>query len=502
MTAPLPSPRELRAPAPFHTWRRGQDRAYVRLQRSSKRWKVCGLPTGIGKGLLAYLHRRGKRRVILTATKGLQDQYGDTYPGLLDMRGMANHVCLLPGTRYCIDGPCHTSDYVCPQHNDCPYYAMLRKCPHATDIVTNYAMWFTHGGGAFGARDLLVLDEAHEIPDQITQYLRVRLDLARDPVSLPRERLENWSLDRWRKWALTELPAAAQRAAQGTGESKRHLRQLHQGLQRLAYCGDDWIAQTWYRGWEFQPLWPRQYAAGRLWGDIKEVVLLSATIRPKTLELLGLDTDQYEWIDCPSPFPVGRRPVYHIPVAKLSARNWESVRGLWLDRIDDLIGARLDRKGIIHTVSYDRAQYLLANSRWREFMLGHETQTTRQVVEEFKRTDPPAILVSPSVHTGWDFPGEAAHYQILAKVPWPNPTEPLTAARTRDDSDYPAYHALTQIVQAAGRIVRAEDDYGETFVLDDHVDWMMKRYPRMVPTWFANAYRSAESMPRPGKLDS
>jgi len=466
------------------------------------------LPTGIGKSLLGqtYAVLGGFRSVTLTATRSLQDQYQQSFPDLMDIRGMANYPCRLAEgrSRYpisCADGPCLDGEVCQWRAGGCDYYDRLSAAKLAPHICTNYPMWFTHGTDGLGSRDLVILDEAHECPEVVSSWLRVSLGMSE--LHSPRDP-ESFELEDWRDWADQECSYIESLLERATGRERRKLSRLRDQLLRLSICGGDWIAQPSRRGWQFEPLWPRQYAGPRLWGGIKRVVLLSATVRPCTLEQIGLEPDQYDWIECPSPFPVGRRPVYHIPTARLSARTWEDpgTRGIWVDHIDALIGARLDRKGIVHTVSYDRAQYLLGESEWHEFMITHGSREASEAVERFKATDPPAVLVSPSVHTGHDFAYvQGASYQIIAKVPWPNPSEPITAARTEDDPSYPATYALTRIVQAAGRVMRAPDDYGETFCTDDHIDWLMKRYgEEFTPTWFRDAYRSAVTFPAPGRI--
>ena len=68
-------------------------------------------------------------------------------------------------------------------------------------------------------------------------------------------------------------------------------------------------------------------------------------------------------------------------------------------RLDQIIGKRLDRKGIVHTVSYARRDWVLKWSKYSRLLWTHAPDNTEKIVEQFKRAAPPAVLVSPSLST-------------------------------------------------------------------------------------------------------
>ena len=119
------------------------------------------------------------------------------------------------------------------------------------------------------------------------------------------------------------------------------------------------------------------------------------------------------------------------------------------------------------------------------------------MIARFRSAGPGAVLVSPSVTTGVDFPGRACEFQIILKVPWPDARTPVVAARTVKDKSYPAYVAMQDLVQAVGRGMRSEEDQCETLILDDHVKWFIHQYRHFAPQWFLDAYRSVLTIPAP-----
>jgi Rad3-related DNA helicase len=234
---------------------------------------------------------------------------------------------------------------------------------------------------------------------------------------------------------------------------------------------------------------------------VEKVVLMSATVRPKTLELLGIDSDDMEFIEFPSTFPVERRPIVCFSTGvQMNYRTEQDDRKMmqWLWKLDTVLGARTDKKGIIHAVSYARAKFIFDNSAYSAHMLIHDSRNKSQVVAEFKESDPPKILVSPSVDTGYDFPLDQCEYQIIAKIPFQSTTDKLVKARQEKDKTYGMFLASQNIIQMAGRGMRSETDQCETIVLDDSfADWFFCRAKVYFPEWLERSVSFTQIPPNP-----
>jgi Rad3-related DNA helicase len=197
---------------------------------------------------------------------------------------------------------------------------------------------------------------------------------------------------------------------------------------------------------------------------------------------------------------VANRPVYYVPTVRMHHGMTDNELYMWCRRIDQIIQRRLDRKGIIHTVSYDRRNLVILNSDYRDHMISHETKTTVDEVKRFKSMPPPAILVSPSVSTGWDFPMDECRYQIIGKVALVDTRDRITAARCRADNEYSPYIAVQDLVQAAGRGSRTPTDYCETFIPDDQFAWLRAKYKKFFPQYFLKACKTVNTLPDPRTL--
>ena len=175
-----------------------------------------------------------------------------------------------------------------------------------------------------------------------------------------------------------------------------------------------------------------------------------------------------------------------------------------MKRMDQIIEKRLDRKGLIHTVSYDRAQYIYQHSRFAKHMLMHDRGRSQDAVEAFRALPAPTILLSPAVSTGVDFPYQDCLYQIIGKIPFPDTRASLLAARCKADPGYHSHLAADELVQMTGRPMRAADDYCETFIIDDQASWFVWRGKKegLFPQWWLEAYRQKDQFPVPLPLDA
>lgn len=529
-----PPPATFGLPDKFTDWRPGQFEAVTAGIDSKMSHVAHAAATGSGKSLyyIAHALMMGMRTCVLTSTKALQNQLVKDFGacGLLDIRGQGNYRCheLWPGGnhfnkerpamhRNCDWGPCHTG-YMCdmkptnrdPFQGGCDYYDKLGQAKNARLIVTNYSYWFAiHKAGGMGKFDLLVCDEAHNSPDELCSFLAIKLK-DEDVVGLLGEKFPSSDkLSHWQTWAgkasnkAHDLCADLKAASSGDGNRRdaRKLQYLEAQLTSLLQTQGDWVMERHKRDVTWDPVWPAPYASS-LFRGIKKILLISATVRPKTCELLGVDKADLDFFEYPSSFPVERRPTIHIynpngiPM-RINHRADEALLQAWVRRIDHILDRRKDRKGIIHTVSYARRNYLVQNSRHADYFITHDPKNTAEMVEVFKKSSPPAILVSPSVSTGYDFPYEECEYSIIIKVPFPDTRSAVMKARQAMDKDYTMYIAMQELVQMAGRGMRAADDRHEVLICDDQADWFLQKYRHFAPEWFMDSYRRVRNVPNP-----
>lgn len=506
----------------FSAWRADQLYAFQLILDTPHRYVGLTMPTGSGKSLayMAAMIIGGGRGVALTSTKGLQDQLGHDFSQVYDIRGQRNYQCLAlqgdgelvhlrepHGDGTCDEGPCHAGVTCTLKEAGCLYFDRLRIAPKQPVLSMNYAAWLAHRlqGRSFGTPDLLVLDEAHHAPDELSQALTISLDKNSLQSAGVTTHPEPGLIQPWKDWAgyhgmrlkkrLESLGVPT--SAHEIGH-RRRLKAVERVLGQLAGIDShNWIEDHEPWAWRWEVLNPAKYSEPLLFQGAKKIVLASATLNAKTLALLGIPASEALLWECPSRFPVVRRPVLHIPTCQVDNKMKPEAWDQWIARIDGILSPRGDRKGIIHTKSYKRRDVVLARSQFSERMVTHESKDLVPKVMAFKTQPGSQVLVSPSVVTGWDFPHQQCRFQIIAKVPFPDTRNKVIKARAEIDPDYVPYLVMQELVQAVGRGMRAEDDWCETFIIDDHWVWFGSRYRRMAPQWFHAAVRKSLTLPKP-----
>jgi len=786
------TPIDVGLPAHFQDWRKSQYDIADWITSVPVRFAMLCAPTGAGKSLMymAAAAMSGLRTVCLTSTKGLQDQLNADFESIsADIRGMQNYSCDMavqfgfPAHTRVADAPCQAGARCPMQSGGCGYFDQYRRAQKADIVVTNYQCWMHDsrkrwGLGSERPVEMLVCDESHDCLPELSNYLGTvleRKECLAMGVTWP---ISGYKQEEWQDWAgywmgtlrdkREELEAQVKEGP-GAGFSLLHeikeSKKLERKLERVAEMQDEWVIEEEHRHGDsmkevrFDPLWPKKYRE-TLFRGVPKVVLVSATVRPKTAELLGIPEGELEFREYQSSFPVRNRPVIHVPTVRMNFHNErdDSVMMWWLRKIDLLVGARADRKGVVHTVclapetrvltadlrwdhagnvrqgdllvgfdehppfhykscgftrqwresvveeaelidapclritledgtiftcsenhlwlthntaiprwtqayrlqagarkasylmkvidpwnddygwkegylsaafdgegslaqgkmtgtrgnrggwslnfsqknncmlrkvrelleefdfshhrypeyegkvtqtarvygkanvirflgqvrpdrlldkfdlshlgkfgllrrvrvigvervgkkkvamlqtststfiaegfashnSYKRARFILDNSVHADRMLIHGSDNRASVIERFKRAGAGTVLLSPSVDTGYDFAGEIAEYQIIAKLPFPDTRGAVMKARCSVDKEYSSYLTAQTLQQMTGRVCRSETDRGETLVIDDNAQWFTYRNKEFFNKWWMDSYRSQKGkLPEP-----
>jgi Rad3-related DNA helicase len=157
-----------------------------------------------------------------------------------------------------------------------------------------------------------------------------------------------------------------------------------------------------------------------------------------------------------------------------------------------------EEKGLVHAHSYAIAERLVA--RLEDMGVGarvraHDSDTRDDALAAWKREDSNAVFVSVKMEEALDLKDELCRWQVICKAPYPN-TRDSRVARRLEDGQWGWYYraALRTVIQAAGRVVRAPDDHGATYLADSSLLDLFDRARADVPDWFAE---QVDAMTRP-----
>lgn len=506
----LPPPEAFGLPKKFISWRPYQPEAILSLYDSTRRFNIQNQPTGCGK-TLCYITGAlllGKRTLILTSFKGLQRQLESDFgasTGLIKIMGKNAYTCRITGSS-CDWGPCQLGMRCGFKREGCVYYDQLRLAQRANIVLTNYAFWSSNLPIVLGKFDLLVCDEAHSSVNHLLDNLAItiyRKELKELSIQWPDPNIDCW---RWLESIEAPIEQLLQHKIEQTASLIKSIKTtdfqtLHKTKQKIqkiiGAAKTQWITEYCGDYITFDPLWPPEFAESYLFRGIPKILLTSATINKEVTKLLGIELKDLEYTEYPSHFPINRRPVIHIPTTRVDHKIQNTEYSLWLSRIDQILSQRLDRKGIIHTVSYARRDRILNTSEYSDIFYTHGSRNINKSLNDFKAASIPAVLCSPSVVTGWDFPYEDCEYQIIGKIPFPDMRRKVDKARKDLDKDFGCYFAMQNLVQACGRGMRSRDDRCECLIIDDHFKWFVTKYKKFAPKWFLDAVRFDKTIPRP-----
>jgi Rad3-related DNA helicase len=509
----------------FHAWLEWRPRQWEAVnQICDMEPGILGLncPTGFGKSLtyIAAAVLSERRTVVLTGTKALQDQLNKDFSAdIAVLKGRNAYPCL-SGGKTADDGPC-AHNLKCYERDRCHYRRAIDTARKAPLVVTNYACWFAHlkHSDGLGDVDLLVCDEAHSVQEWLDWVSREEIRLGhQDLDTIPRPAdPDEWRL--WAEWAAEQInhvePLLDEREAQlkrfegqelegkekdyaiELGRAKRRAEYLLTSLYAVAAFDPDLqVLSLTDKNLILQQVQTHAAFQHYLADPAEYLVLTSATISPKTLQVLGLSEPDYTWAEYPTPFDLpARNPLVHIPTIRLNHRTDGNGKALWLSRIEQILRRHPEERGIVHTVSYARAKFILQHTRQQRFrMITHMAKDLVDRVMEFKASRRPLVLLSPSLGTGHDFPGDTCRFQVVSKVPYPDTRDRLLKRRAELDPDYISHLAMTQLVQICGRGMRSADDHCTNYIIDDNISWFIKRYAQFAPNWFLTTFRQQRTL--------
>ncbi|WP_338740655.1 ATP-dependent DNA helicase [Haloplanus salilacus] len=435
------------------------------------------------------------------------------------IRGKSNYTCILPDeTTTPVDrAPCaRESGYDCTVQHRCPYYADRAVASNRSIAAMTLAYFMqTAGSEVFGRRDVVVIDEAHGLAEWAEMYATVDLRPSTvpvwDDVGVPDVTAADDPVDRTARFAET-LAGVCERAAGDLTASddltpaeaarRDRLQELRSELQWfVSDYRDPTSATTWVvdqpdgegTAITIKPLDPERYLHHTVWDRGNKFALLSATILDKAAFCrgVGLDPANVALVDVPHTFPLDNRPLYDVTQGKMTYEHRDDTLPDVARLLVRLLARHADEKGLVHCHSYaiqERLADRLADFGVDARVHTHDREDRDRALEDWKATDDPDVFLSVKMEEALDLRGDLARWQVLCKAPYLN-TSDSRVARRLEEGQWAWYYrtALRTVIQAAGRIVRAPDDHGATYLADSSLLDLFDRARGDMPDWFADA---------------
>ena len=202
-----------------------------------------------------------------------------------------------------------------------------------------------------------------------------------------------------------------------------------------------------------------------------------------------MDPDRVALVDVGHTFPVENRPLYDVTQGKMTYEHREETLPKIARTIVRVMQEHPDEKGIVHAHSYHIQQKLAEHLD--AFGVGgrvraHGRDSRDADLDSWKATDDPDVFLSVKMEEALDLKGDLARWQVLCKAPFLNTGDSRVAHRL-EHGQWAWYYraALRTVIQACGRVVRAPDDYGATYLADSSLLQLFDRARTDMPDWFA-----------------
>jgi len=548
-----------------------------------KRIVVLEAPTGSGKSAIAMtIAEMVHDSYYLTITKQLQDQLTRDFSDVVELKGRNAYPCTYYGREgqklvdrkllsteelnelkeqypNCATGFCKTKlnrtsptqkAYRCVrcftvegplkdgkmsgelevlppgyQYSACPYYEQVYKALAARKITMNFSSFLfqTTMTKRFdrGARDLLIIDEAHNIESQILDFVSFSisdLHLQRYGVFIP-ELATPFDYYIWfeeAKVAKLLEDAIKQSRKDEKPKLEDELMRISNKfiifMKRIRAAGTDtankeWVSEygekgrtTTHRSVTIKPIFAHEFTEGLLLKHGVRILLMSATILDVNVLAgsLGIDKSEIAAYRMKNRFPVKNRPIYLDTVAKMTGGKGNMVN--WapqlVDGVNGIVRNHEGEKGIIHTHNFAIMDHLLTRCDpdvSDRMLCQRDFRNKTLMLEEHANRDD-TIIVAPAMHEGIDLTDELSRFQIICKVPYANFFEsPQLARRVELDRRYYTWMTALKLVQSYGRSIRSENDHAVTYILDEAIYRFLREADGMLPGWFKEAIKDSQT---------
>jgi Rad3-related DNA helicase len=358
----------------------------------------------------------------------------------------------------------------------CPYLAAKAAAARAAVRLMNTHVYRAHKLWA----PVLIFDEAHKLVDMVEEMHHTRfwrheygfpdgLATVADVLEWGQEHLRDCPEDEKLRYALA---AVARVRDGGLVEYRADLYRGEPDTLLEVRPATARAVPAW--------LWPRD--------RVQKIILMSATIGPKDIEDLGLAGRRVLYLNCESPIPAEQRPVIYKRVCNMAAGHMEYALPLLAAELRRLLDTE-PGKGLIH-LPYNVASKLrglLSHPR----LVFHDKADKAEALARFLASSPDSgtVLVASGLYEGLDLPHDLARWQVVGKVPYLSLGDAKVRERATADADWYAWRAVARLIQACGRIVRREDDFGVTYIFDSNFERLLRNNRHLFPQYFLKSLK-------------
>lgn len=439
---------------------------------------------------------------FLTSQKILQDQYTNDFSkephNLKNLMSSTNYDCVgLPGNK------CSESLRLynllkgqfpkAPQEkckNECLYKSAKNEFIQGQLGVTNYAYFLaeTVYSGKLEPRELLVIDECHNLPSTLSKFIEIKVT-ENFCETLGVKFIIDTNIENVYKWVCKKYEPALKKMIRkitkeiedvGSGNKllklSERLELLDKHIRKIHKFQEKWNPKNWVMNiekgdkkyYEFKPIDVSLWADELILCKGRKRLFLSATLLDSEyyMKSLNIPKDKTAYMFADTPFKLENRPIIYIPSGKMSYNYMDKTLPILCNFIEEILKMHENEKGIIHATNFKIVDYIKANIKNSRLIIQDRGADRGILLQQHTESQKPTVIVSPSMTEGVDLKDDLSRFQIFCKLPFPPLADEMVKRKLEIEPKFYPYTTSQIIMQAVGRSIRNEKDYAVTYILD------------------------------------
>lgn len=503
-----------------------------------KKVVILRAPVGFGKSILGYsLGMCSDSCFYSTPQKTLMAQLMKDFGGDMfrEVKGRNNFLCneLLHANEgatekerkemTCDKGFCTYKKDYCKIHKcqpDCEYiiqrnYASkghICLMPLAYFLVSKFPR-YNPDKLVFPSRDLVIIDEAHGVPQGVLDYHTVNIYASFGsriyssiPIFNTITEYVSWTRDSYLA-NLNEIIKEGESVKSPTSKQEREensfvklKEKIEKFLKEYNKKPTEWIFEVKRNKYDskliFKPITPAQFVKEDVFSRGNHFLLMTATFSEKVdYDEFGLKKCDCDLIDIPSTFPIENRKIYYMPQGNMRKQDKEESLPKMAKYISQLLDKYHSKRVLIHAHTYSNA-----NALYKLLSIKHKPRIILQkkpkvdkyarknAQDAFQNKATNAVLISVCMHEGLDLKEDCCRCNIIVKTPYLDISDKRIKKRlSLNHWKWYSWQAVRGIEQAYGRAVRSDKDYADCYILDSGFHRLLMSHRDLFDSWFLEA---------------
>ena len=481
----------------------------IKAIESGFRNVLMELPTGIGKSLANFAiakyfnEKYGWRAFYTTPQVVLLEQIEkDPVLDIAVVKGRANYHCVIDRGKTAANARCITGKFRC--FEECPYKLAKRRALMYWISAMSFAYLiydrFVPEEFSFGNRELIIVDEADDLEGWAEEFGSFKFKTDN----------EFKDIDDVIIWAKAVLKNVNRKIAELESEYeltdaqvkeleklKKYRIKLTVFLTKVRENPRNWVFEKQKEYLIVKPVNVGQILQELVWSRGRYRICSSATIISKDMfcKYCGLKEHETFMIKASSIFPKENRPVYYVPIAKMTKEERVNGYDKIVDAIVKIAEKHRGEKGLICAHSYEIAKEIYKRLSVDRTVIAHDEKNRMKMFKRFVEAKDDAIFIAVGFERGIDLKYDMCRWMCICKVPFPDQSDIRVRELwvNRKAWNWVRWNAIKTLIQACGRLVRAPDDYGVVYILDESFGYLV-RYKKQFPEWFLESVIFCESL--------